>query len=106
MGEDVQVEDVIGIVDFLESELTFCEFQRLLLRISEEKTQGIDPDLAWRLPTHRRLEGFLMHVFLPSVANSPDAKQVEQPAAEAEAPEGDESAVQGGEEELPVGEPP
>merc|ERR1712054_7990 len=73
--EDVQVEDGIAMLDFLESELTFCEFQRLLLRISEEKTHGINPDLAWRLPTHRRLEGFLMHVFLPSVANPPEAKQ-------------------------------
>jgi len=64
-GDDSPMDQRVAILDFVESELSFCEFQRLLLRISERKTK----DLARSsdMPLHRRLEGFLKHVFLPSL---------------------------------------
>jgi len=85
-AQDAAQEELIGILDFIESELTFCEFQRLLVRISEEKTQGLDPGLAWRLPIHRRLEGFLAHVLLPSLEGAPKEikSEVEKPSEDPE----------------------
>lgn len=93
-GEETGKEEHIGVADFIESELTYCEFQRLLLRITERKTQGLDPDLAWRLPVHRRLQGFLKHVFFPSLeCPLVSAKEVEQPVEASEPVAPDEQPV-------------
>lgn len=64
-GEDSHTDQRIAMLDFVESELTYCEFQRLLLRISERKTSDLQP--TGEFPLHRRLEGFLKHIFLPSL---------------------------------------
>jgi len=90
-GEDLAQEELIGILDFVESELTFVEFQRLLLRIVEEKTQVLDPDIAGRLPSHRRLQGFLDLVLMPALNRHGTAKS--KPEAKQIATEGDVSGA-------------
>jgi hypothetical protein len=83
-GEDSKKEERIAILDFVETELAFCEFQRLLLRISECKTRALDPEVAFRLPIHRRLQGFLRHVLLPGLEPKRASKTESQPQEAAE----------------------
>jgi len=53
------------LLEFLESEITFVEFSRLLLRLAESKTS--EAEFNGDMPLRTRLEGFLAHVFLPSL---------------------------------------
>lgn len=66
-GEEAPKTERVALLDYVETEMTYPEFTRLLLRVAECKTQQLDPAVAERLPTHRRLEGFLRHVFMPSL---------------------------------------
>lgn len=56
-------EDYVALLEFLESELTFQEFQRLLLQIAVGRVQKATS----QAPLHHRLEAFMRHVFLPSL---------------------------------------
>jgi len=100
-GEDGEKEEKVGVLDFVETELTFCEFQRLLLRISESKTQCLDPAISSGLPLHRRLQGFLKHVFLPSLEPQEEPAPQEAAADDAEGAEVDPDAA-----ETPAAEAP
>merc|ERR1719409_1606018 len=55
--------EVICLLDFLETEMIFIEFQRFLLRMVDSKTSA-DPELARHLPLSKRFEGFMHHIFL------------------------------------------
>lgn len=66
-GDSSPQEELVSLLDYVETELTFFEFTRLLFRLTERQTQECDPGLCARVPIHRRLEAFLLHVFLPSM---------------------------------------
>eukprot|EP00933_Yihiella_yeosuensis_P022746 TRINITY_DN17851_c1_g1_i3.p1 TRINITY_DN17851_c1_g1~~TRINITY_DN17851_c1_g1_i3.p1 ORF type:complete len:967 (-),score=190.86 TRINITY_DN17851_c1_g1_i3:262-2880(-) len=55
----------LALLDFLETEITFIEFQRLLLRISQVRFHLAD--IGKPISAHACLEGFLSKVFLPSL---------------------------------------
>jgi hypothetical protein len=63
-GKESAQDGCVAVLDFVETEMAFCEFQRFLLRVSEQKTLEID---AQQLSMSQRLEGFLKHVFLPAL---------------------------------------
>jgi hypothetical protein len=98
-GEDSIIDDErVAVLDFVETEVTFCEFERLLLRISEQKTQDLNPDVGQRLPLHRRLQGFLKHILFPALegrsetAPEPEQLDEERKASKSSAAEGLETA--------------
>merc|ERR1711879_516310 len=68
MGDEPPAEGRVSLLDYLETELTFVEFRRILVRIADRQTVVNDPTsmLSQRLPLHRRFEGFLKHIFLPA----------------------------------------
>jgi hypothetical protein len=59
-------DETIGLLEFMESELVFTEFVRLLIRISDLGTRK-DIPLCERLTPPARFEGFVRHVFLPAL---------------------------------------
>jgi len=115
----------IALLDYLETELTFAEFQRLLLRMARIPAEGAAN--ASSLDAHTQLEAFLEKVFLPAAerwyatrpavepdlplpkpapkAPAPEPEPVErEPADTAEdAPEGEEGQQE--EEKPPTPEP-
>jgi len=62
------VDERVSMFEFAEMEMVFSEFLRLLLRASETCLRS-DPLLMERLSPAARLDGFLRHVFLPSLQN-------------------------------------
>merc|ERR1719181_767730 len=56
----------ISLLEFLESELIFPEFVRLLIRICDLGTRK-DIPLCERLAAAVRFEGFVRHVFFPAL---------------------------------------
>jgi len=58
--------DTIGLLEFMETELIFTEFARLLIRMSDLGTRK-DIALCERLSPAARFEGFVRHVFLPAL---------------------------------------
>eukprot|EP00927_Polykrikos_kofoidii_P035786 TRINITY_DN30314_c0_g1_i1.p1 TRINITY_DN30314_c0_g1~~TRINITY_DN30314_c0_g1_i1.p1 ORF type:complete len:1248 (+),score=194.36 TRINITY_DN30314_c0_g1_i1:118-3861(+) len=66
-GAESPVEELVPLLEFVETELTFVEFKRSLLRLVERQTQLADTEICRRLPLHRRFEGFLRHVLMPSL---------------------------------------
>lgn len=71
-SDETPTEEYVALLDYLETELTFVEFKRALLRLCDRQiflADLADPDLGLcrRLPLHRRFEGFLQHVFLPAL---------------------------------------
>jgi hypothetical protein len=58
--------DTIGLLEFMESELIFAEFLRILIRMSDLGTRK-DIPLCERLPAAMRFEGFLRHIFFPAL---------------------------------------
>merc|ERR1719199_250491 len=56
----------IGLLEFMESELIFTEFVRLLIRMSDLGTRK-DIPLCERLTPVARCEGFFRHVFFPAL---------------------------------------
>jgi hypothetical protein len=87
-GDTPAAIDQIGLLDFLETELAFCEFQRLLLRISESKTESLDRAVAMNFPLHQRLQGFLRHVLLPAFESN--EKSADKLTTRQQSPEGAE----------------
>mmetsp|Transcript_755 Transcript_755/g.1371 ORF Transcript_755/g.1371 Transcript_755/m.1371 type:complete len:1046 (-) Transcript_755:81-3218(-) len=70
-------DEHVALLDFLETELNFAEFQRLLLRLSELPNAYEQP-----LPQHICLNRFLEDVFLPSLDEpyvAPSGKSADQP---------------------------
>jgi len=81
LPQDPSAEHV-ALLDFLETELNFAEFQRLLLCIAELPNVFENP-----LPAHICLRSFLQDVFLPSltepyIAQKPSGERREEPAAD------------------------
>lgn len=58
----------ISLLEYMEMELVYSEFLRILVRIADLGTRR-DLPLCDRLPLHTRFEGFLRYVFLPSLCN-------------------------------------
>merc|ERR1719160_1914714 len=84
-------EELVGLIEYTETELIYVEFLRLLLRMAETKTR-YHTKLCEKLELDQRLFGFLRHVFLPALA-TPYAP----PTAEDE--EGEEERKKSKEEE-------
>lgn len=59
-------DDLVALLDYAETELTTAEFERVLLRVVDFKSE-LDTELCERLPLHRRYEGFLRHVLVPGL---------------------------------------
>lgn len=59
-------DEAIGLLEFMESELIFTEFMRLLIRICDLGTRK-DIPLCERLTAAARFEGFVRHIFLPAL---------------------------------------
>eukprot|EP00931_Biecheleriopsis_adriatica_P003594 TRINITY_DN105393_c0_g1_i1.p1 TRINITY_DN105393_c0_g1~~TRINITY_DN105393_c0_g1_i1.p1 ORF type:complete len:1054 (+),score=208.09 TRINITY_DN105393_c0_g1_i1:48-3209(+) len=78
----------VALLDFLETELTFAEFQRLLLRLAE--TFSGQTKHAASIRSHECLEMFLQQVFLPSL----DTPYVPPPSAVPEADPASEKVQQ------------
>lgn len=83
------------ILEFVESELTFIEFLRLLLRICDLGTRK-DIALCERLGPASRLEGFMKHIFLPALCSP-----YQPPAAPTEETEKTDAVPASGNELLP-----
>jgi len=79
-------QELITLLDYLEMEVTFAEFQRFLFRAVElaERRQGVASDK----PYHQLLGAFLSKVFLPSL----DAPYV-PPSARLQEAQGTEGAL-------------
>lgn len=93
-------DQVVALLDYLETELCYAEFLRILVRFAERQTEQVN--MIGCLPLHKRLEGFVRHVFVPSLrapykpppAPEPekaegedrDREQAEQPPQEAPSP--------------------
>jgi hypothetical protein len=95
--------DCVSLVTYLESEIIFFEFVRLLYRISEERVSSdARPEQLGasnaRLTMQAKFEGYVAHAFLPAVAAPyvpPEKPPAPEPAALAEAAEdaeGDQEA--------------
>jgi len=65
-GEESERQECVALLDYIETELTFTEFERMLLRIVECTSESEGLDVA--TPVNRRLEAFLKLVFLPALA--------------------------------------
>jgi hypothetical protein len=63
LREESPKDERVSLLEFMETELTFVEFSRLILRLVERHTE----EAMSALPLHRRLEGFMRHVFLPAL---------------------------------------
>jgi len=59
-------QERVSLLDFLETELTFAEFQRLLLCMA--KHPRLEPSEDKKIPRHICLENFLEKIFLPALA--------------------------------------
>merc|ERR1712190_480372 len=59
-------DEHVALLDYLETELTFAEFLRILLRITERATKPAV--FSGPLPLHRRVEDFLEHVLFPALS--------------------------------------
>lgn len=85
--EEKPTEETVALLDFLETEVTFCEFQRLLLRLAERQT-ALGPPPCGLMALAQRFEGFLRHVFVPALSApylKPEPPSVaEEAAADAE----------------------
>jgi len=57
--------ELVSLLEYVETELVFAEFHRLLLRLAELGTCS-DAALCEKLPLHSRFRGFLRHVFFPA----------------------------------------
>jgi len=68
-GEESPRDERVALLDYVETEISYPEFVRFLLRLAETKTQQLEPSIAVRLPLQRRFQGFLRHVFVPSLEN-------------------------------------
>lgn len=74
----------VPLIDFVENELSFLEFMRFLLRAACRIEDGGDQvlgDVLRQLPSHRRLDAYLRHVFLPALSvayKSPEEKEAEK----------------------------
>merc|ERR1711933_323850 len=64
-GEESERQECIALLDYIETELTFTEFERVLCRIVECTIESEDPDFA--APVSIRLEAFLKLVFIPAL---------------------------------------
>merc|ERR1719240_2471584 len=96
--------DCVSLVTYLESEIIFFEFVRLLYRISEERVSSdARPEQLGasnaRLTMQDKFAGYVAHAFLPSVATpylppdkppAPDPAALEEPAADVDGAEGGE----------------
>lgn len=82
-------EGELGLLDFLETEINFVEFQRLLLRMACTCTSVILPAM---MSQHRRLEAYLQHVFLPSMSQ-PLARVEDKTVTDAETADGREAVT-------------
>eukprot|EP00929_Paragymnodinium_shiwhaense_P118893 TRINITY_DN90795_c0_g1_i1.p1 TRINITY_DN90795_c0_g1~~TRINITY_DN90795_c0_g1_i1.p1 ORF type:complete len:1298 (+),score=324.29 TRINITY_DN90795_c0_g1_i1:109-4002(+) len=108
-GAENPTEEQVPLLEFIETELTFAEFRRVLMRIADEQTQAhisSDIEVVQKMALHMRVDGFLRHVFLPALQEPwvPPAP-VEEPAApESRNPSG-KSAQEGG-DAVPAEEPP
>jgi hypothetical protein len=86
--------EVLSLLEYLETELIYAEFERVLMCLATVST-GRDKELCSRLPLARRLDGFFRHVLLPTLAGRAPVRR-EQPeaalAASANAAEDDAGA--------------
>jgi len=76
-------DESISLLEYVEMELVFPEFIRLLLQLADLGTFR-DAALCERLSFPRRFEGFLRHVFLPSL-EAPYAPPEPQPTRHSDA---------------------
>lgn len=79
-------EEKVTALDFVETELTFVEFQRFLLRMAENRVA--EANLPGVLPQARCLEGFLRLVFFPALESpyvAPQSAPLEPPVDAVEA---------------------
>merc|ERR1719313_1496020 len=106
-------KNCVSLVTYLESEIIFFEFVRLLYRITEERiSSDARPEALGasnkRLTAKDKFEGYVTHAFLPSVAKPyvpPEKPPAPEPAVPVELeanPEGEE----GEQEALDEGSPP
>jgi hypothetical protein len=106
----------VSLVTYLESEIIFFEFVRLLYRISEERVRSdARPEELGasnkRLTAQDKFEGYVAHAFLPAVATpyvppdkppAPEQAALEDPAADKEGAEDGEEAAAAAEGSPPV----
>lgn len=65
LDKDNSVDECVSLLDYVETECVFIEFLRLLLRISDEKTNFIA--VGEKFTSIERFACFLEHTFLPSL---------------------------------------
>lgn len=93
---DNSSNEYVSLLDYVETECVFIEFQRLLLRISEAKTLNAPSVEKYKLT--EKFDAFLEHIFLPSM-KKPYAPPVlaGEEQAEGEPAEAEESAAENAE---------
>ncbi|CAK9043175.1 unnamed protein product [Durusdinium trenchii] len=67
--DESSAAEELSLLDYLETELTFPEFQRLLLRIANIPAEKVTHTAS--LPSHACLDVFLNQVFIPAVESAP-----------------------------------
>lgn len=85
-GRMSQSHETISLLEFMETELIFPEFVRLLIRISDLGTRK-DFALCERLSAAARFEGFVRHIFFPALRTpyvpSPPADETTEKGSDA-----------------------
>lgn len=92
--------DALCVLDLLETELTFWDFNRLLVRLAQTLTS--EAEFEAEMPLGTRVEGFLSHVFLPSLRARYAFSPPDAAAAGCDAEEGGEQQECEAQTGLPV----